>query len=456
MGKLRIIHQPFNPDPSAPLEFYPFAHSRRASVRGFVLMRQFIPCYLIAAFLTLHAAALAEDRILHTFKKLQLSDEFYSEGATFGDFNNNGTMDIVSGPYWYEGPDFKDRHEIYPPRPFDPEDYSDSFFAFTYDFNGNGWTDILMVGFPGRAAYWFENPRGEERHWERHLVHDSVGNESPGWGDVTGDGRMELIFNTRRHLGYARPNPDEPTEPWEFIPVSPAGDWSPFTHGLGYGDVNGNGRVDLITADGWWEQPQSLEGNPEWTFHPVEIGPGAQIFAYDLNGSGKNDLISSLDAHGWGLAWFRQIAGENGGIEFSRNLIMGERYRDNRYGVRFSQIHAIALADVDGDGIRDIITGKRFWAHGPHGDPEPNAPAVLYWFKTVRTGDGEVDFLPFRIDANSGVGTQVVAGDVSGNGYPDIVVGNKNGTFVFLNEPTEVSLEDWKDAQPEIIRIHRQ
>src|SRR5258705_12804765 len=56
----------------------------------------------------------ASDPSGHTFKKTQLSDKFWCEGATFGDFNHDGKKDIVSGPYWYEGPDFKKRHEYYP------------------------------------------------------------------------------------------------------------------------------------------------------------------------------------------------------------------------------------------------------------------------------------------------------------------------------------------------------
>jgi hypothetical protein len=413
-----------------------------------------IPLFCLALILPVCCVS-AETFVIHEFRKVRLSGEFFSEGANFGDFNNNGVMDIASGPYWYEGPDFHKRHEIYPPKPFDPRRYSDCFLVFVHDFNQNGWDDILVVGFPGAAAHWFENPRGENRHWDRHLVHPWVGNESPVLADIDGDGKPELVFNTSTHLGYAKADWENPAEAWTFVPVSPAGEWHRFTHALGYGDVNGNGRIDLLTRHGWWEQPESLDGQPEWTFHPVEIGPGAQIFAFDLNGSGESDLISSLDAHGWGLAWFEQKVGQADDRTFDRHLIMGERHRDSRYGVRFSQLHGLALADMDGSGLKDIVTGKRFWAHGPDGDPEPNAPAVLYWFKTVRTENGEVDFLPFKIDGASGVGTQVVAGDVSGNGFPDVVVGNKKGTFLFLNEPVEVSRGEWEEAQPPVHKIHR-
>src|SRR5687767_4817402 len=84
----------------------------------------------------------AETYTIHSFKKLQLSDKFFCEGASFGDFNHDGVMDIVSGPYWYAGPTLTDRHEYYTPKAFKIDGYSDNFFAFSYDMNHDGWTDI--------------------------------------------------------------------------------------------------------------------------------------------------------------------------------------------------------------------------------------------------------------------------------------------------------------------------
>jgi hypothetical protein len=115
--------------------------------------------------------------------------------------------------------------------------------------------------------------------------------------------------------------------------------------------------------------------------------------------------------------------------------------------VKFSEIHAIDLVDMDGDGLKDIVTGKRFWSHGRTGDPDRNDAAVLYWFKLSRTGK-QVDFVPYLIDSESGVGTQVVAGDINGDTLPDIVVGNKRGTFVHLHEKKTVTPQEWEKAQP--------
>jgi hypothetical protein len=114
-------------------------------------------------------------------------------------------------------------------------------------------------------------------------------------------------------------------------------------------------------------------------------------------------------------------------------------------------LHAIDLVDMDGDGLKDIVTGKRFWSHGRTGDPDRNDSAVLYWFQLVRRADKSVDFVPHLIDDNSGVGTQVVAGDINGDGLPDVIVGNKKGTFVLLHEKRTVSQAEWEKAQPKPI-----
>jgi hypothetical protein len=428
---------------------------------------------LLGAVLSSLATSGAE-YTLHRFKKIQLLNQFWCEGANFGDFNHDGRMDVVSGPYWWAGPDFKVRHEYYPAKQtFNRKTddgtaenvpgfegalgknnaYSDNFFAFAFDFNKDGWDDILIYGFPGKDASWYENPKGQKNadgaeFWKRHKVFDVVDNESPTWADLTGDGKPEIICNSGGYLGYVEPDWEHPEKPWQFHPISPKGPWQRFTHGLGFGDVNGDGKMDMLEAAGWWEQPASLENNPEWTKHAVKFAEGgAQMYAYDVNGDGLNDVITSLRAHGYGLVWHEQVR-QDGQITFKQHLIMNREPKENKYGVKFSQLHALDLLDMDGDGLKDIITGKRFWAHGPTGDDDPSAPAVLYWFRLVRGPGGSVDFIPYPIDQDSGVGTQVVAGNINGDKLPDIVVGNKKGTFVFLHQTRQVSRGEWEEAQP--------
>lgn len=407
----------------------------------------------------------AADYTLHTWKKIQLSDQFWSEGANIGDFNKDGKMDVVSGPYWWAGPDYKTRHEFYPAAKFwklgklsqiqvpgfegalgHNNTYSDNFFVFTHDFNKDGWDDILIYGFPGQDASWYENPKNEggTSPWKRHKVFDVVDNESPQWGDITGDKLPEIVSNSRGTFGYASPEWNDPTKPWTWHAVTPKGGWQRFTHGMGFGDVSGDGKPDLLEAKAWWEQTPG----GEWTKHAANFGDGgAQMYAYDVNGDGLNDVITSIQAHGHGLSWFEQKK-DGAKISFTEHRFVGKTAKDNKYGVVFSQLHAVDLVDIDGDGLKDIVTGKRFWAHGAHGDADPNGPAVVYWFKLVRQADGSVDWIPHLIDNDSGVGTQVVAADANGDGLPEVIVGNKKGTFIHIHGTKKVSKEEWEKAQP--------
>ena len=388
-------------------------------------------CSMIAVLLFAGSLAPAQETGSQIkWKKITLSDKFYGEGANFGDFNHDGKMDVVSGPYWYEGPDFspEKRHEFMPVKEYDPHEYSKNFFAFVHDFNGDGWPDILIVGFPGEDATWYENPKGKEGHWVAHRVLDHVDNESPQYGDLLKNHKPVLICNNGGKLGYATPDAD-PTKPWTFHAISTNENFQRFTHGLGWGDVNGDGRNDLILAKGWYEQPESLEGDPVWKFHPENFGSGgAQMYVYDVNGDGRNDIITSLEAHGYGLAWFEQKPDGS----FEKHMIMGHSPEENPQGVVFTQPHAVALIDVNGDKLKDIVTGKRYWAHTT--DPGANDPAVLYWFELQRDNAGKVQYVAHLIDDNSGVGTQVVARRIDGQKIPSIVVGNKKGTFVFVPE----------------------
>lgn len=370
------------------------------------------------------------------FKTLRLSEEFFAEGAYHGDFNRDGKPDVVAGPFWFEGPSFEKRHEYRPAKAFDPKGYSDNFLTYSGDFDGDGWCDILCVPFPGIEGYWYRNPAGRGDAWTKHVVFSPIGNESPVWGDVTGDGRAELIFCGDGLYGFAGPDPAKPTEPWPFRAVSNKDKrYFKFTHGAGFGDINGDGRTDLVEAIGWWEQPANAKPDQPWPFHEQRFAEAAaQILVGDVDGDKVADVITAWHCHHYGLVWWRQVRKADGAVEWQKNTILTPTPDTATADFRPSQLHAFELVDMNGDGVKDILTGKRFWAHGPKGDKEPDAPAVVFWLETRRDGKGGATFVPHLIDDNSGVGTQVAAADLNGDGRPDVIVANKKGIFVHLSE----------------------
>ncbi|MBN8419069.1 MAG: VCBS repeat-containing protein [Verrucomicrobia bacterium] len=392
-----------------------------------------------AAATTVHAATQI------TWKRQQLHGDFYSEGAAIGDINGDGKLDVVAGPFWWEGPAFEKKHAYYEPKIFSINGYSDNFFAYVQDFNADQKNDILILGFPGKEARLYLNPgTHDDKPWPMHIVADVVDNESPVFTDITGDGKPEIVCSTAGKFGWFAPNWEKPTEKWPFVAVTEDVKVAKFTHGLGVGDVNGDGKMDLLEARRWWEAPgETISGQgAAWTQHnfAAGIGGGAQMFAYDFDGNGTNDVFTSLAAHRYGVAVYLQNKPAPDKPMWQRIMLASEQPQDNDYGIVFSQPHAAYLADMDGDGVKDIVTGKRYWAHNGH-DPDERGHRVIYWYQTKRDGKGGVDFVPHLLDAESGVGVDVQVGDVNGDKLPDIVVGNKAGVFILTQERRETTAD---------------
>jgi hypothetical protein len=311
------------------------------------------------------------------------------------------------------------------PTAFDPQGYSDSFCNFAVDVNRDGRLDLVVVDFPGKETWWLENPGAAGDEWKRHEATAVTNNESPSWIDLDGDGRGALLFsNAEQRMGIARPpaNPADAESAWEFSIVSEpsAPGTAQYAHGLGAGDVNGDGRIDVLVPQGWWQAPAETStertggATEAWQFHRVDFGPDcAQMYAFDVDGDGDADVVSS-SAHNIGVWWHEQTP---------------DGWKRHEISKDFSQSHSLCLADINGDGLPDLVTGKRWWAHGPEGDVGADQPAVIVWFELSRT-DGKVEWIAHQVDHDSGIGTQFQVVDVDGDGLLDVVTSNKKGVFL--------------------------
>ncbi|MCE9530083.1 MAG: VCBS repeat-containing protein [Planctomycetes bacterium] len=383
------------------------------------------------------------------WKRTLIDKKFTSEGVAIADVNKDGKMDILTGEVWYEAPNWKS-HRIRPGKDdlTDGEKniYSKSFACWTEDVNGDGWADLIVVGFPGEPCNWYENPQGKEGMWKEHVIWHSACNETPLYADLFGTGKRVLLMGaqpkgktTEGQMAYFTPGKD-PTQIWEMHPISepsvPAKigeDKKPipgsgkeipgtrrFSHGLGVGDINGDSRVDVICTAGWWEQPAKTEGKP-WKFHEAGFNDAcADMYAADLDGDGKADVISS-SAHNYGIWAYFQKPSKEGEPSFLKK---------DMFPKLVSQTHAMHFVDINGDGLKDIVTGKRKWAHGPKGDADPGAAPSIYWLEAKKGSDGIISFTPHLIDDDSGIGTQFVVADFNGDKLLDIIVANKHGVFL--------------------------
>jgi len=148
---------------------------------------------------------------------------------------------------------------------------------------------------------------------------------------------------------------------------------------------------------------------------------------YDVNGDGLNDVVTSLNSHGWGLAWFEQKRDGQGKISFVEHMVMDDFSTKNAGGATFSELRGSTFADVDG-------VGKRYFSHlDTNIDPDPRDSPVLYWYQTVRNlkAPGGSELVPHLIDNHTGVGSDVLAVDLNQDGAMDIVTATRFGTFIY-------------------------
>ncbi len=353
------------------------------------------------------------------FKRRMLDYKFRSEGCAVGDFNHDGKMDVAAGSVYYAAPDWKMVPILDGPKEFDPHGYSESFANFAEDVNGDGRSDLVVVGFPRRETFWYEQPEKQEGPWKRHVVVPKTNNESAGLFSVSGDKKRELLFGWEpgNFVGYASQTADADA-PWKMTAVS-----APARRGRACFRT-ASARA-TSTATGATTSSSSRVGGkrrprrakPLGNFTKDGSATIAQMYVFDFDGDGDNDILSTA-AHRVGMWWHEQTP---------------EGWKDHEIDKSFTQTHALCVADVNGDKLPDFITGKRYWAHGPNGDIDPQAPPVVAWFELTRK-DGKPEWIKHQIDNDSGVGTQFEVADINGDGLLDVAVANKHGIHIFEQE----------------------
>ncbi|MFC4095240.1 FG-GAP repeat domain-containing protein [Euzebyella saccharophila] len=374
--------------------------------------------YSLIFFVTCHFHA---QTVKNGFVKTTLTKEFLSEGVATADVNNDGLLDIVAGYSWFEAPNWE-RHEVAPFKSYDPyKEYSESFLNLGMDVNLDGWDDVVIVGYPGEGGFWFENPKNEEGYWTKHMIADAMGisNESPGFLDIDGDGRLDILcgdYEKRQIVWLQAPKTKGETE-WKRYPLTKenVSGTDRYSHGIGYGDVDGDGFKDVLVTNGWFKGTADLKSG-NWEFQEANLGePCSHMYVFDVNDDGLNDVLSA-SAHKLGVWWHEQDKSGS----FKTHLMTETT----------SQTHSSIMADLNGDGRNDWVTGKRFLAHNGNDPGDADTP-YLFWIEFM---PGQKPyFKEHLIDSDSGAGLNIAIADMDKNGKPDIVIANKNGVFLFQN-----------------------
>ena len=346
------------------------------------------------------------------FEKQQI-DLGSAETAVFADINHDGKLDLVSGENWYEAPHWTKHH--FRDIPF-INNYIDDLSTLPLDVDSDGQVDLVTSGWFTKKLAWWHNP-GSGAQWEEHPIDVGSPIEFSFLVDLDNDGKADEVLP---QFGDNHPLTWYERDGHGGIRKHVVSDHS-YGHGIGVGDVNGDGRNDILTAKGWLEAPPDPRSGA-WKFHPDwNFGMLGFLHVTDVNGDGRPDIVTTM-AHDYGIFWLEHTA-------------------DNKW-VRhdiddsWSQGHAVVLVDFRNSGNLGLLTGKRYQAHNGH-DPGAREPLGVYWYERLLDRQThQVEWAKHVIDygGRTGGGIEIAVADLNGDGQLDFAVGGKSGLFLFKNQ----------------------